>query len=402
MGHDPARLDGRRNRGQLQQGMLRNPLLLHRPRHEHSQRIRLRRRICSHRSGKSSASCRRTSTRSRTRPTRSMGSRGSRATAATTSFRRPNTSTILAPSTSDLPGSRLRPGRRHHRHRLGLRQRHRRALGDDRLENARRQPTSSRTATTNTASSSRASRPTAPTSSCRRRRPTARSHLFMRVDQSVSYDISRGAGVSFVGMTKDGSTVYFTTGAQLTADDTDQSADLYMWTEEATTDAHLAGQRNGDDDDCHPRLDTTTATRPGHAGSARPDLQQRDQRPGHRRRDGRGKRRRLLLLAGDPRPGTSRRSRTSATSTSTATASRQFVAAFDPGTEITRIQISPTARIAACVTSSRLTGLRQRRLKEMYTYDADNRSIRCASCNPTGQPPPNDVEASSGRPVHDR
>ena len=36
------------------------------------------------------------------------------------------------------------------------------------------------------------------------------SHLYMRVDEAVTYDVSQGHGVNYVGMTSDGSKVYFT------------------------------------------------------------------------------------------------------------------------------------------------------------------------------------------------
>src|SRR4029077_9182514 len=56
-------------------------------------------------------------------------------------------------------------------------------------------------------------------------------HLYMRVNDAVTYDVSRGAGVTFVGMTDDGSTVYFTAAQPLTSDDHDQSVDLFKWSE---------------------------------------------------------------------------------------------------------------------------------------------------------------------------
>ena len=55
------------------------------------------------------------------------------------------------------------------------------------------------------------------------------SHLYMRVDDAVTYDVSQGYDVNYVGMTADGSKVYFTTDQQLAPEDTDTSVDLYMW-----------------------------------------------------------------------------------------------------------------------------------------------------------------------------
>ena len=59
----------------------------------------------------------------------------------------------------------------------------------------------------------------------------------MRVDDAVTYDVSQGHDVTYVGMTADGSKVYFTSAEQLTREDHDASVDLYMWSEEATTKA---------------------------------------------------------------------------------------------------------------------------------------------------------------------
>src|SRR5262249_5233735 len=56
------------------------------------------------------------------------------------------------------------------------------------------------------------------------------SQLVMSID-GVSYDVSHGAGVKFAGMTTDGETVYFTAAARLTPDDTDNSVDLYKWSQ---------------------------------------------------------------------------------------------------------------------------------------------------------------------------
>ncbi len=62
------------------------------------------------------------------------------------------------------------------------------------------------------------------------REPVERK-LYMRVNDAVTYDVSQGHDVKFVGMTNDGSKVYFTSEEQLTSSDTDSSTDLYMWSE---------------------------------------------------------------------------------------------------------------------------------------------------------------------------
>ena len=69
-----------------------------------------------------------------------------------------------------------------------------------------------------------------------RREPGAESpvHLYMRVDDAITYDVSKGHTVDYLGMTKTGSKVLFTTDEALTTatnQDTDSSTDLYMWSE---------------------------------------------------------------------------------------------------------------------------------------------------------------------------
>ena len=62
------------------------------------------------------------------------------------------------------------------------------------------------------------------------------THLYMTIDKTFHYEVSIDAaavnrGVSFEGMTDDGSTVYFTTAFKMTPDDTDASVDLYKWSD---------------------------------------------------------------------------------------------------------------------------------------------------------------------------
>ena len=64
-------------------------------------------------------------------------------------------------------------------------------------------------------------------------------HLYMWVDGAgASYEIAGGQAVDYVGMTSDGSKVFFTTSFQLTSDDHDTSVDMYMWSEKG----ELAGE----------------------------------------------------------------------------------------------------------------------------------------------------------------
>ena len=57
------------------------------------------------------------------------------------------------------------------------------------------------------------------------------SHLYMRVAGAVTYDVSQGHAVRYIGSNEAATKVYFTSEEQLTPDDLDTSTDLYMWSE---------------------------------------------------------------------------------------------------------------------------------------------------------------------------
>jgi hypothetical protein len=98
----------------------------------------------------------------------------------------------------------------------------------------------------------------------------------------------------------------------------------------------------------------------------------------------------------------------------------QYVTTMDPGSTIARLQMSPDATHLALLTDSRLTGydntapdgvcsedkeggkLTGPECREMYTFEPDTGNLQCVSCNPTGEPPSNDIFASaSGRFMSD-
>jgi hypothetical protein len=65
----------------------------------------------------------------------------------------------------------------------------------------------------------------------------------------------------------------------------------------------------------------------------------------------------------------------------------QYVATFPGNTQVYRSQISPDGDHAAFLTGAQLTGYDNEGWREMYTYDAETGTIRCASCIPDGSPP---------------
>jgi hypothetical protein len=225
------------------------------------------------------------------------------------------------------------------------------------------------------------------------------SHLFMRVGGGlgVTYDVSKGQPVLPIGMVRDGSKVFFTTSAPLSSADTDSSDDLYAWSEASDSVALLSqGNGKGDTDSCSagwtsacsvkaltPEYAHPNGNRAVSAPNAMDDL--------------------FAEVSGDVyfyspeildgiRPGI-RNQRNLYVYRNGAV---HLVATLDPGTEISRMQISPEGLHAAMVTDSRLSSYDNRGFREMYTFDPEAERITCVSCNPSGAAPIGDVAASQG------
>jgi hypothetical protein len=230
--------------------------------------------------------------------------------------------------------------------------------------------------------------------------------LYMRVNDSITYAVSRNHGVNYIGMTKDGSKVLFSAVQQIVpSEDHDTSLDIYEWDEQGDTVKLLTtGNGNGNSDECNTEYASQCAAEPldterkekGGFGQFDPEDAQ------------------FILPGIDSRLATENGavffySPESLDPTKPAVPNERnlylyrdgevrLVATLDPGTKINRIQISPDGLHAAFVTAARLTGYDNRGFKEMYAYNASTETIRCASCNPSGAPPTVNVQASQGGP----
>jgi hypothetical protein len=228
--------------------------------------------------------------------------------------------------------------------------------------------------------------------------PIETSHLYMRVNDAVTYEVSEGEdlvnhGVSFVGMNENGTEVFFTTGAQMTADDHDTSIDLYRWSENggAPTLTRLSvgnEASEGNTDSCSSEwivkcgvevvptgrkeglqeslpIDTAFA-RGGEAiyFYSPEELEGAHGVPGKRN----------LYVS---RNGTV-----------------HHVATVNPLTPVERIDVSADGKKMAFVTKATLTAYENAGHSEMYTYDPESRAVLCVSCLPDGSPPTSDVHAS--------
>ena len=206
--------------------------------------------------------------------------------------------------------------------------------------------------------------------------PGETTHLYMRVDDAITYDVSKGLGVKFVGMSRDGSKVVFTSKSNLTTDDTDSSIDMFEWSEDTGSLTRVSqGNGNGDTDGCNAGWTSGCGVAP--IAGERPDLDNP-----------------IAPGSGDPyfyspeqldpdNPGVLNERNLYVFREGEA----QYVATFEGDTQVHRSQISPAGNFAAFLTDARLTGYDNEGWDEMYTYDVGTGTIRCASCIPSGAPP---------------
>jgi hypothetical protein len=220
------------------------------------------------------------------------------------------------------------------------------------------------------------------------------ARLYMRVDNAMTYEVSRGKEVQFIEMTRNGKKVFFTTTEQLLPADTDTSADLYEWNEEGDK-LRLISQNGslGNSDECNaswtekcgvqplnpiaahvyseffdqranvPGLDDLIANESGDIYFYSPE----DLVPGEIGGDGE----RNLYVEREGR--------------------LKLVTTLEPGLQIERDTISQDGSHAAFMTKSSMTSFNSKGFREVYAYNADTNSLRCASCNPAGTPPVGEV-----------
>lgn len=223
-------------------------------------------------------------------------------------------------------------------------------------------------------------------------RPIPPTVLYMRVNDAVTYEVSQGHAVNYVGMTADGSKVFFTSQERLTPEDTDSSVDLYMWSEAGNKLTLISkgpeGTNNAGNSDACTASWTANCNIIPVQGTAASDnaiaaetgeiyFYSPEQLEGSKGVPDQEN----LYVYREGRP--------------------QFVATLSPITlpeghtgPISRIQVAPNGEHAAFLTGSRLTSYQNNAFEEMYTYEPASGKILCASCIPNGEPPHADVAAS--------
>ena len=214
-------------------------------------------------------------------------------------------------------------------------------------------------------------------------------HLYMRVNDALTYDIAGGVAVNYYGMTSDGTKVFFTSDQQLTEDDHDTSDDLYMWSEqgelkeEPLTRLSVGGGGQGDTDACAAPwtnkcdvemvrgtqvTDYPIATDAGDVYFYSPEVLDQLENGVD------GARNLYVYREGHVELVTT--------------------ISVDGTGALSRIQVSPDGAHAAFVTSAKLSAYENAGFDEMYSFDPASGSVNCVSCIPSGEPPTTSIEAS--------
>jgi hypothetical protein len=237
----------------------------------------------------------------------------------------------------------------------------------------------------------------------RTRAPDGPSALYMRVNNALSYEISQGAGVRLIGMTADGSKVLFHANQQLSAADTDDSSDIYMWKENGGTPTLTVlsqGNGEGDTDSCDASWTVRCSaqvltTERGDRTGFTPGPYTNVMLPGIDSGLGGGSGAVYFFSPESLDKGVPGNAKNLYLARD---GEVHYVTTLKSAETIDRIQISPDGRYAGFLTRSQLTPYDNDGFKEMYAYDAFTDSLTCASCVPSGEAPTFDVEASQNGP----
>ncbi len=212
-----------------------------------------------------------------------------------------------------------------------------------------------------------------------------RGRLYMRVNDAITYEVSEGHAVEYVGMTRNGSKVFFSSFEQLTSDDTDASNDLYMWTESTDSITRISTGIDGagNSDSC-----AAPWTAKCNAVAVKGELETDNA---------------IAADSGDVyfySPELLDGSENGLEGAQNLYVYRQGAVHFvitlkaDGSGSVNRIQVSPDGEHIALVTTAKLTSYESAGHNEMYTWEPATDRLICVSCNPSGDAATTDLEAS--------
>jgi hypothetical protein len=223
--------------------------------------------------------------------------------------------------------------------------------------------------------------------------PLLTIHMTMRVNDAVSYDVTQGHRGDFVGMTPDGSRVYFTSDEKVTSDDHDTSVDLFMWSEEGDTVTRLSTGTGGDTDECSPSWTEKCSVQPASSQITTEASNKEIYTPDNWIATESGE---AYFYSPEQLDGTGKGFIGNRNLYRSDGAQTSLVATFPPNQPIKRLQVTPDGNRIAVLTAAKLTSYNNSGHLEMYTIDpkVEPPTIICSSCIPTGEPPTTDVHAA--------
>lgn len=234
--------------------------------------------------------------------------------------------------------------------------------------------------------------------------------LYLRVNGEETLEFLNGRHFNYIGSTADGKTVYIRSSEQLTPDDHDNSADLFVWHEESpdtltrvsvgdfgnsgnedecggaswsgggcsieVTDfrayAKLGGFLNGSGQGGNTISDQTIASESGDIYFLSPER----------------------LVAGKGEVGEAnlylyRQGEVKYVTTMKGQPTCTFLELVGGcgSSPVARMEVTPDGSHMAFITSSNVTGYDSAGHTEMYKYDPESGRVVCASCRPDGKPP---------------
>ncbi len=232
--------------------------------------------------------------------------------------------------------------------------------------------------------------------------------LYMSVDDAAAYEVSDGKGVKFIGMTPDGTKALFLAEQRLTPEDTDNSADIYMWQENGGSPKLTLvtkGESAGNSDDCEASwtkecsvqlLKTENGDRSGFSEGVEPEMEYGDVTLGGTDSKFASESGGVFFFSPEDLAGTAPRNGKNLFFANDGEI--HYVTTVAANQTIDRIQISPDGEHAGFLTRARLTSYDNEGYEEMYAYNVATGNVVCASCIPDGEPPTTDVEASQNGP----
>ncbi len=248
--------------------------------------------------------------------------------------------------------------------------------------------------------------------------------LYMRVGDSATYEIAPGHKVNYLGMTADGSKVYFTSSEQLLPEDENSSLDLYMWSaaraEQGEQPLTLISKPDGapdNNDGCHPvegwtvkcgvkpiSFTVVSQSLGGRGGNGTSDSyiasrsgdiyfyspQQLDGNKGlpnqpnlYLYRENESRQGEVEFVATlSPRPACIK---------SVSPLGHEETLTNCANGPVARMDVSPDGAHMAFITNSRPTSYDNRGHMEMYSFTPATGELLCDSCIPSGAPPTSEV-----------